>query len=115
MGLQLLQQQYLAHAQPGRQGDHVKLSGSKEAAEKGAMALEGTVVSSEDPKMSGKVYALFKKGQQGTRSNNGLVEDLFFGLSMTPVASFEAAMSQMEFSMVKCKSAKCDFSSRVVA
>jgi len=93
----------------------VKLSGSKEAVEKGAMALEGTVVSSEDPKMSGKVYALFKKGQQGTRSNDSIVEDLFFGLSMTPVASFEAAMSEMEWSMVKCKGAHCDFSSRVVA
>ena len=87
------------------------LSGSSQTVEHGAFAVEVTVTRSDDPSISKKKhYALFKPDQQG---NDGLVKDLFLGMSLAPVDSFDAAMAKIEWVAIGCRTgaAGCDFSS----
>eukprot|EP00658_Telonema_sp_P-2_P012876 TRINITY_DN148_c0_g1_i3.p2 TRINITY_DN148_c0_g1~~TRINITY_DN148_c0_g1_i3.p2 ORF type:complete len:304 (-),score=93.87 TRINITY_DN148_c0_g1_i3:294-1205(-) len=88
------------------------LKGSVEPVEDGAISVEGTVIKSDDATIVGKkVYSLFKRDDQG---NDSIVKNIFMGFSFAPVASFDAAMSALEWVHLGCKNAECNFDSAIV-
>merc|ERR1711865_473691 len=96
---------------PSGKYSEAALSGSTQVVEHGAFAVEATVTRSDEPGMQGKkLYALFRPDVQG---NDGIVNNLFLGISMDPVATFDAAMAQNEWVAISCRgnAAGCDFSS----
>jgi hypothetical protein len=96
---------------PSGKYSELALSGSTQVVEHGAFAVEATVTRSDDPGMQGKtLYALFRPDVQG---NDGIVNNLFLGVSMDPVGTFDAAMAQNEWVAISCRGnvEGCDFSS----
>eukprot|EP00656_Telonema_subtile_P045034 TRINITY_DN512_c0_g2_i2.p1 TRINITY_DN512_c0_g2~~TRINITY_DN512_c0_g2_i2.p1 ORF type:complete len:454 (+),score=141.60 TRINITY_DN512_c0_g2_i2:499-1860(+) len=87
------------------------VKGSQQPVEADAISIEGTVTKSDDATIVGKkIYALFKKDEQG---NDGIVRNIFLGLSFSPVASFDSAMAQLEWVALGCKAdapaGECNF------
>ena len=86
-----------------------KLRAGEEVVEKDAVAIDGEITSADQKGIVGKkIYIIMKRDEEG---NDGIGKYIFNGFDFAPVATFDDAMSKVEWIMLGCKAGDktCDF------